>query len=338
MPRRKLVVIGNGMSGVRAVEEILALGGVDSFDISIFGEESCGHYDRSQLPQLLAGECHERDLYRRPLSWYADQGVSLQCGSRVTEIDRASHVVYARNGARAGYDMLLLATGARSQMPPLTGIYDSSGRLRPDVFGFRTLDDCRRIAAFTTAHRTVVVLGGGYDALEAACALRKRGCIVHLVHRGSQLMPVGDSVRGARLHAQLQALGVHVHLERTATDLLATRHVCGIAFSDGGSLACDLLVVLDKFAPDVEIGIRAGLAVENAIVVDAHMRSVDDHDVYAIGECAQHRGKVSETIAQLGEQAAVFARHITARGRSMASRAALIATQTRLAGNATSLR
>jgi nitrite reductase [NAD(P)H] large subunit len=338
MPKRKLVVIGNGMTGVRVVEDILALSGADQFDIAVFGDEACPHYDRTLLPEVLAGARQERELHIHPLSWYADRGITLHSGSRVTELDRASQIVYARNGRRARYDMLVLATGSRSQTPPLTGIYDEIGQTRPGVFSFRTLEDCRRIARRASAASAVAVLGGGLHALETACALRRRGCSVHVLHRGARLMDtLLDSTRGDYLHAKLCELGIYVHLGRSATELTGGGSVTGVAFSDGTSLRCDLVILSEDLQPDVEIAIRAGLAVENAIVVDNHMRSVDDHDVYAVGQCAQHRGKVYEFVPQFWEQTAVCAQHITGRGRHISYRGSRSVTTLHVAGTALNL-
>ena len=338
MSKRKLVVVGNGMTGVRVVEEILALDGGDQFDICVFGDESCPQYDRRMLPELLAGTRQERELTMHPFSWYSDWEISLHCGSRVTEIDCASHIVYARNGRRARYDMLVLATGARSQLPPLAGIYGEMGKPRAGVFSFRTLEDCRHISYAASSVSTVALLGGGPYALETASALRRRGCAVHVVHRELQLMhPMLDAARGGFLHARLSELGVQVHLGRTVTEVLGNQRVTGLAFSDGASLDCDLIVIQEHFQPDIEIGIRAGLTIENAIVVDKHMRSVDDHDIYAVGQCAQHRGKVYEFVVQLWEQAAVCAQHITGRGRQLGFRGSHSLTTPHIPGTAYSL-
>jgi nitrite reductase (NADH) large subunit len=335
MPKRKLVVIGNGTSGVRVIEEVLALGGRDQFDISVFGDEFFAQYDRTLLPELLAGSLNERDLYVHPADWYAESQIAVHCGSRVTEIDRASQIVYARSGQRARYDMLVLATGNRAHRPPLVGLYSDTQRPRAGVFNFRTLEDCRLISQYASPSTTVAVLGGGFYALETACALRRRGCEVHLLHRGSQLShPVLDSIHGSLLVAQLDALGMHIHLGTTVTEVLGDQRVTGVVFGDGRSLDCDFVVIQEDLQPDIEIGVRAGLTVDRAIVVDDFMRSVDDHDIYAVGGCAQYRGKVYEFVTQFWEQASVCAEHITGRGRSRAYRGSRPATTIRIAGAA----
>jgi nitrite reductase (NADH) large subunit len=305
------------MAGVHGVEEVLKLNGGEQFEITIFGEEPCGNYNRMLLPELLNGSCQENDIIVNPLQWYVDNDITLHRNSLVTEVDRASRIVFARNGTRARYDLLLIATGSRSYMPPFAGMYGGNGKLRSGVFGFRTLDDCRKIIHDTQTCRSVAVIGGGLHALEAACALLERGCTVNVLHRGSHLMnPPLDATGSDLLLSRLKAAGLHVHLSKSTNEILGEDVVTGVGFTDGELLDCDVVVVAEGTRPNVEVGIRAGLTVERAIVVDNHMRSVDDHSVYAIGECAQHRGKVYGFAAQIWQQAKIFAEHITGRDRS----------------------
>jgi nitrite reductase (NADH) large subunit len=333
MPRRKLVVIGNGMAGVHAVEQVLKLNGGEQFEITIFGAESCGNYNRMLLPELLDGSRLEKDIYINPLPWYEDNDITLHRDSLVTEVDRASRIVFARNGTRARYDLLLIATGGRSYMPPIAGMYGENGKLRSGVFGFRSLDDVRRIIRDAQTCRSVAVIGGGLHAIEAAWGLLKRGCTVNVLHRGSHLMnPPLDSTRSDLLLSRLQAGGLRVHLGKSTNEILGGNVATGVAFSDGGSLDCDMVIVAEGTRPNVEVGVRAGLTVERAIVVDNHMRSVDDHDIYAIGECAQHRGKVYGFVAQIWQQARIFAEHVTGCNRSAAYYGSTLVTRHDVAG------
>ena len=213
MAKQRLVVIGNGMAGARAVEEVLARGGADMFDITMFGEEPYGNYNRILLSNILSGAQDTSEIFINPLAWYEENNVTLHAGSRVTELDRPAHVVEAENGARAPYDKLLIATGSRSFLPPMEGLYQDDGALKPGVFGFRTIDDCNSIVAAAARSERALVIGGGLLGLEAARGLLNHGCEVHVVHLAAHLMEVQlDSTGGGMLKASMEKMGVHVHL------------------------------------------------------------------------------------------------------------------------------
>ncbi len=139
--RRRLVVVGNGMAGARAVEEVLARGGAEQFDVVMFGDEPYGNYNRIMLSNVLSGVQDGSEIYINPLSWYEENGVRLHAGARVDRIDRAGRMVAATNGVREPYDVLLIATGSRAFIPPMKGLMREDGRMLDGVFGFRTLDD-----------------------------------------------------------------------------------------------------------------------------------------------------------------------------------------------------
>jgi nitrite reductase (NADH) large subunit len=312
MAKQKLVVVGNGMAGARAVEEVLARGGADLFDITMFGDEPYGNYNRILLSNILSGAQEASDIFINPLSWYEENDITLHAGARVTDIDRAAHAVRSADGVVAHYDKLLIATGSRAFIPPIQGVTLADGRLKPGVFGFRTIDDCNGIVAKATSSNVAAVIGGGLLGLEAARGLLNHGCAVHVVHLAAHLMDMQlDITGGALLRAEMEKMGVTVHLQKSTTAILGDEHVTGLSFKDGSTLECDMLVVAAGIRPNSEIGLRAGLTVERAIVVDNHMRSLDDMNVYSVGECAQHRGRVYGLVAPLWEQAKVFADHIT---------------------------
>jgi nitrite reductase (NADH) large subunit len=312
MAKQKLVVIGNGMAGARAVEEMLALGGADMFEITMFGDEPYGNYNRILLSNILSGIQDATEIFINPLSWYEENNITLHAGARVTEIDRASHMVRAANGVKAHYDKLLIATGSRAFIPPMKGTFGPDKQLRPGVFAFRSIDDCNGIMETAKRSKKAAVIGGGLLGLEAARGLMNFGCEVHVVHLGKHLMDAQlDSVGGAILRSTMEAMGINIHTEKSTTEILGTDTVTGLAFKDGSTLDCDMVVISAGIKPNAEIGHSAGLTVERAIVVDNHMRSVDDMNIYVVGECAQHRGKVYGLVAPLWEQAKVFAEHIT---------------------------
>jgi nitrite reductase (NADH) large subunit len=333
MAKQKLVVVGNGMAGARAVEEVLARGGADQFDIVMFGAEPYGNYNRILLSNILSGVQDASEIFINPLDWYTQNNIVLHAGAAVTEIDRAAKVVIAENGVRARYDRLLIATGSRAFIPPIAGLNGPDGRVKPGVFGFRTIDDCNGIVARARQSRRAAVIGGGLLGLEAARGLINHGCEVHVVHLARHLMETQlDGSGGAILRSGMEAMGIKVHLEKLTAEILGEQDVAGLRFKDGTTLDCDMVVVAAGIRPNAEIGLRCGLTVERAIVVDNHMRSLDDFNVYVVGECAQHRGRVYGLVAPLWEQAKVFADHITRHNPDAAYHGSKLATKLKVMG------
>jgi nitrite reductase (NADH) large subunit len=333
MAKQRLVVIGNGMAGARAVEDVLARGGAEKFDITMFGAEKYGNYNRILLSNILSGAQDSSEIFINPVSWYEENGITLHLGATVTEIDRASRKVRAENGIVAAYDVLLIATGSRAFIPPMAGLNGPDGRMKDGIFGFRTIDDCDGIIAAARGSKRAAVIGGGLLGLEAARGLLNHGCEVHLVHLAKHLMDAQlDSQAGAILRQAMHAMGVHIHLEKLTSEILGGQSVTGLAFKDGSSLDCDMVVVAAGIRPNAEIGRTAGLTVERAIVVDNHMRSVDDMNIYVVGECAQHRGKVYGLVAPLWDQAKVFADHVTGRNSDAAYHGSKLATKLKVMG------
>jgi len=310
---QKLVVIGNGMAGARAIEEVLARGGAEQFSITMFGDEPYGNYNRILLSNILSGQQDASEIYINPLEWYRENNIRLHSGARVTHIDRAARVVTAANGVQEEYDILLIATGSRAFIPPMENVWAKDGSLRPGIFAFRGIDDCAGIIAEAARSKRAAVIGGGLLGLEAARGLLNHGCEVHVVHLGPHLMEMQlDAPGSAMLRKAMEGMGAHVHLGKlTTTVLLDGDKVAGLRFKDGTELACDMVVVSAGIRPNAEIGSRAGLTVERAIVVGNDMRSIDDPRVYAVGECVQHRGKVYGLVAPLWDQAKVFADQVT---------------------------
>ena len=333
--RQRLVVVGNGMAGARAVEEVLARGGADLFDIVMFGDEPYGNYNRIMLSNVLAGVQDTSDIFINPLDWYGENGITLHGGARVTAIDRAARVVTAANGVQERYDVLLIATGSRAFIPPMENVRDERGELRPGVFGFRTLDDCTAMVARARESRTAVVLGGGLLGLEAARGLMTHGPAVHVVHLGRHLMNAQLDVEGgAILRGAMEAMGIAIHVGTSTAgiELDGDGAVAGVRFKDGTVIDCQMVVVAAGIRPNVEVAQRAGLAVERAIVVDNHMRAVDDGRVFVVGECAQHRGQVYGLVAPLWDQAKVFADQVTGRNAASAYHGSKLATKLKVMG------
>src|SRR3954471_24132934 len=165
--KSKLVVIGNGMAGARVVEEILARGGGDTFDIVMFGEEPYGNYNRILLSDVLNGSHEERDIFLNPLAWYEENRVKLHAGVRATKISRHAKLVEGEGGVVEKYDHLIIATGSLPFIPAIEGLKLGDGRDKPGVFAFRNLDDCRRITSYASGKQRAAVIGGGLLGLEA---------------------------------------------------------------------------------------------------------------------------------------------------------------------------
>jgi nitrite reductase (NADH) large subunit len=333
MSKRRLVVIGNGMAGARTVEEILARGGADLFEIVMFGEEPYGNYNRILLSTVVSGKQDPSEIFLNSLAWYEENGIELHAGIRALSIDRVGKRVYGACGVIEPYDKLIIATGSRALVPPIENISGEDGNLRPGVFAFRTLDDCHAIVAEAARVKKAAVIGGGLLGLEAARGLMTHGCEVHVVHLGANLMnqqldPPGSAI----LRAMMEEMGVRVHVGKQTTAVLGNGAVTGLAFKDGTTLDCEMVVVSTGIQPNCELAMKCGLTVERAIVVDNHMRSPDDFDVYVVGECAQHQGKVYGLVAPLWDQAKVLADHITGKNTSTGYYGSKLATKLKVMG------
>jgi nitrite reductase (NADH) large subunit len=314
MDRRDLVVIGNGMAGARAMEEIIARGGGEQFRITVFGDEPYGNYNRIMLSSVLAGGDEELDdLYLNPLDWYTENEVTLHAGVRVVRIDRFARKVFADDGTVVGYDKLIVATGSRTYFPQLDGMWADDTTLTPGVFGFRTIDDTTAMLDHARDHRSAVVIGGGLLGLEAAHGLQRQGLDVHVVQGGPVLMNQQlDEEAGAILRRILERdHGMGVHTGQRPTAIRSAGSVTAVVLADGTVIDTEMVVVTAGTRPNVGLGVVSGLTVERAIVVDDRMRSVDDPDIFVVGECAQHRGQVYGLVAPLWEQASVLADVLT---------------------------
>ena len=303
-PRQKLVVIGNGMAGARTIEEILERDR-DRFEIVVFGDEPYGNYNRILLSNVLNGSHDAKAVFLNPLSWYAENDITLHAGVRVCAIDREARTVTGANGIVEPYDLLILATGSAPFVPPIPGT-DKGG-----VFVFRTLDDCSRIADWAGGCHRAVVLGGGLLGLEAARGLMTHGAEVTVLEAAPHLMPQQlDAEAGAMLAKTMEGMGVQVVTDARTTEVLGNGHVEGVQLADGSTLDCELIVISCGIRANSELAHSCGLAVERGILVDDRMRT-SDASIYAVGECAQHRGVVYGLVAPLYEQARVLADLLT---------------------------
>jgi nitrite reductase (NADH) large subunit len=332
--KQRLIVIGNGMAGARLVEDVLARGGPDSFEIVIFGDEPYGNYNRILLSSVLAGTHDLKDIFINPLAWYEESNVKLHAGVRVTAIDRENGLVIGENGVTEVYDKLVFATGSSPFIPPMEGCQsENRGGFKDGVFVFRTLDDCEAITDYVQRAGRAAVIGGGLLGLEAARGLLRLGADVHVVHLMEHLMEVQlDAAAGAALKRSMESMGVKVHLNKCTTAILGNGHVTGLQFRDGTKLECDLVVISAGIRPNAKLAEEAGLAVDRGIVVDDGLTCLNDPNIFAVGECAQHDGRVYGLVAPLWEQTAILADRLTGRKPGAAYRGSRVSTKLKVMG------
>jgi nitrite reductase (NADH) large subunit len=302
------------MAGAKVVEEILSRA-PDRFHIRMFGAEPHGTYNRILLSSVLGGFKDPKLLWLNPLEWYEKHGVVVHAGVMAEKIDRDKRTVIGAGGkVEEPYDILVLATGSRPFVPPMEGTHQQG------VFVFRTLEDCDAIAAYARTCQRAVVIGGGLLGLEAARGLLSHDVEVTVVEVASHLMIQQlDPTGGALLKRKMEAMGVRVMLETTTTHLLGNGKVTGLRFKDDSTLDTDMVVISCGIRPNIEEAKAAGLQVERAIVVDDQLRT-NDPVIFAIGECAQHRGKVYGLVDPIYDQARVLTEVLTTEADGMETR------------------
>jgi nitrite reductase (NADH) large subunit len=330
--RRRLVIIGNGMAGARTVEEILARD-PHRFSITVFGEEPYGNYNRIMLSNVLAGVEDEAGIFLNDLSWYADNGITLHTGTRISRIDRFAKLVSATDGTVTPYDKLIIATGSRAFVPDIPGIHRPGRGYHQGVFAFRTLDDTRAMIRYAREHERAVVIGGGLLGLEAARGLQNHLSHVTLLHAAPHLMNAQlDAQAGAILRRSVEQLGIEIVTGARTTEILGKNAVTGVKLKDGRQIDCDVVVVAAGIRANTEVAATSGLPVERGIVVDDQLRVQDEADIYAVGECVQHRGETYGLVAPLWEQARVLADHLTGTNPQAAYHGSRVATKLKVAG------
>ncbi|MDA8127419.1 MAG: nitrite reductase large subunit NirB [Betaproteobacteria bacterium] len=307
--RMKLVMVGNGMAGVRTLEELLKLA-PGLYDITVFGAEPHPNYNRILLSPVLAGEQTVDDIILNPTGWYADHAIRLHLGKKVVKIDRAARCVEAEDGTRAEYDRLLLATGSRPFVLPVPGA-DLAG-----VISFRDIADVDAMIRASSRYRHAVVVGGGLLGLEAANGLMKRGMDVTVVHLGPWLMERQLDEPAARLlQKSLEEKGMKFLLRKQTAGMIGGERgrVTAVRFKDGDTVPADLVVMAVGIRPSTELAESAGLHCNRGVVVNDTMQTFDPR-IYAVGECAAHRGVAYGLVAPLFEQAKVCANHLAEHG------------------------
>ncbi|GAB1691572.1 nitrite reductase large subunit NirB [Krasilnikovia sp. M28-CT-15] len=330
--RERLVVVGNGMAGARTVEEILQRD-PDRYAITMFGEEPHGNYNRIMLSNVLAGVEDEAGIFLNDLQWYADNGITLHAGCKIDRIDRKRKLVHADDGTQTPYDKLIIATGSTAFVPPITGVHRPGRGYHQGVFAFRTLDDTRNMIRYARDHERAVVIGGGLLGLEAARGLQQHVGHVTLIHAMGHLMNTQlDEQAGKTLQASVEKLGIEVICDGLTTEILGKHAVTGVKLKNGRVIDCDVVVLAAGIRANAELAATSGLSVEQGVVVDDQMRVAGETDIYAVGECAQHRGVTYGLVAPLWDQARVLADHITEKNPAAAYHGSQVATKLKVAG------
>ena len=308
--KTKLVMIGNGMAGVRTLEELLKIA-PDLYDITVFGAEPHPNYNRILLSPVLAGEQTIPEIVLNPLAWYADMGITLHLGKAVTRIDRVKRIVHAADGTQAPYDRLLIATGSTPFILPVPG------KSLEGVIGYRDIADTEAMIAAATKYRHAVVIGGGLLGLEAANGLMLRGMKVTVVHIAPWLMERQlDDVAGGLLRKSLVDRGLDFRIGAQTEALVGDSadgtagRVKAVRFKDGEEVPADLVVMAAGIRPNTALAESAGLHCQRGIAVTDTLQTVTDARVWAVGECAAHRGVAYGLVAPLFEQAKVCATHL----------------------------
>ena len=312
--KEKLVLIGNGMAGVRALEELFKhntsdakndnSGGSDLYDITVIGAEPHPNYNRIMLSPVLAGEQTINDIILNTAEWYEENNIELVTGDPATEISRVKKSVITRSGKSFHYDRLLIATGSTPFIIPVPGA-DKEG-----VLGFRDIHDVNTMVKAAREYKKAVVIGGGLLGLEAANGLMKQGMDVTVVHLLDSLMERQlDKPASALLKASLETRGMKFLMEASTAEIVGDKRVSSVKFADGSEVEADLVVMAVGIRPDIELAQKAGIHCQRGIVVNDTMQTFDPL-IYAVGECVQHRDECYGLVAPLFEQAKVAANHL----------------------------
>ncbi|MBI3223071.1 MAG: NAD(P)/FAD-dependent oxidoreductase [Nitrosomonadales bacterium] len=315
--KTRLVVIGNGMAGIRTIEELLKMS-PDEYEITVFGAEPQPNYNRILLSPILSGEMKFQDTVLNDWSWYEENNITLHAGKTVTKIDRQRCVVETEDGVSVPYDRLLIATGSNPIMLPVPGID------LPGVLAYRSIDDVEKMLAAardkTKPKKRAVVIGGGLLGLEAANGLSLQGMEVSVVHLCDWPMERQlDQVGGGLLKRELEKRGLKFYLSRQTEAILGDdiggeHRITGLRFKDGEEIPADLVIMAAGIRPNIELAKSAGIHCERGIVVNDTMQTYDPK-VYSVGECVQHRKQTYGLVAPLFEQAKVAANHLAEYGR-----------------------
>ena len=301
--KEKLVLIGNGMAGMRTIDELLKLA-PEKYDITVFGAEPHGNYNRIMLSPVLAGDKTIDQIIIHDVQWYKDKNISLHSGKTVTQIDTDKQSLIADDGTTVDFDRLIIATGSNPVMIPFPGI-DLEG-----VISFRDINDVNVMVETAKTHKTAVVIGGGLLGLEAANGLMIQGMDVSVVHLIDTLMEQQlDKAASDLMLAELEEKGLRFLMSHSTAELIGNDRVEKVRFKDGSEVDADLVVMAVGVRPNIQLAQDSGIACERGVLVDDTLKTYSNN-IYAVGECVQHRNQTFGLVAPLYQQAKVCAAHL----------------------------
>jgi nitrite reductase (NADH) large subunit len=318
-----LVIVGNGMAAARLVDE-LAKTALGRYAIAVIGDEPRLAYNRVLLSAVLAGDTASHDIELRPADWWRDRGVTLKYGCAVTEIDVGRRELKIANDESIAFSKLVLATGS---MPLRLNV---PGAELKGVNTFRDSRDVDLLLTLAAARKRVVVIGGGLLGLEAAYGLAKAGASVTLVHLMDRLMERQlDAPAAALLKSLVEAKGIEILLNANTTRIIGENRVEGVELSEGRRIAANAVIFAAGIRPNVVLAREAGIAVNRGIIVDDRLQT-GVSDIFALGECAEHRGICYGLVEPAYEQARILAQHLA--GRTAAYQGSVVATNLKVSG------
>jgi nitrite reductase (NADH) large subunit len=331
MSRKRLAIIGNGMATGRLLDELLRREGLNSYEITVFGEEPHGCYNRILLSRVLTGGSPD-DIMLKPRSWYAEQGVRFHAGLMVTRLDAPGRKLSTADGQTFPYDVAVFAAGSAPFVPKMDGLQREGGGYKDGVFLFRTIEDCRRMREYVQPASSAVVVGGGLLGLEAAKALCDMGLHVTVLHLMDTLMNTQvDRLGGQLLRKAFEQMGIFVRTGQVASAVLGDERVEAVKLDNGETLPADLVVISAGIRPRIEVAKASGIPTKNGILVN-DVLATQVPGVYAVGECAEHQGKVYGIVQPIWEQCAVLADVLTAANPKARYRGSKLYTRLKVAG------
>ena len=323
--KMKLVLVGNGLAGMRCLEDLLDMA-PDRYEITVIGEEPWGNYNRIMLSPVLSGEKTIDDIMLHPHTWYADKGIRLFAGDPAVRIDRPRKHVYTEKGEVISYDRLILATGSKPFVPPISGS-DLKG-----VLSFRDIYDVNSMLDYCKTWKNAVVIGGGLLGLEAAYGLKQQGMNVTVLHLMDRIMDRQlDSKASQMLKTAIEQKGITILTAANTEGLIGEEgHVTQVKLKNGTVLDADLVVFAVGIRPNMTLAQSAGLRCNRGVLVNDTMQTFDP-SIYAVGECIEHRGQTFGLVEPLWGQAFICASHLAEHG-SLTFKAPTVPTQLKVSG------
>ena len=331
MNRKRLAIIGNGMAAGRLLDELVRRNAPSLFDIAVYGEEPHGCYNRILLSRIIGGGSAD-EITLKTSDWYAERGVTYHACTMVSKLDSTTRTLLTSTGETHAFDVAVFATGSRPLVPPLEGLRTKDGAPKPGAFVFRTVDDCERIRKAARPGSSAVVLGGGLLGLEAAKALCDLGLHVTVVHAADTLMNRQvDEAGGSFLRKAVERTGMFVRTGAAAIGVRGQDLVTGVVLESGEILPADLLVLACGIRPRVDTAQASGIPIKHGIVVN-DLLATSAPGVFAVGECAEHDGKVYGVVPPIWEQCEVLADILTGANPQARYRGSKLYTRLKVAG------